>query len=89
MDLSAYTENSDVLIWVENILKSRTTFLKLKIFDVLIWVENVLKNWTTVLKLKMFLLCLKQDELAIFTLFISTNKLSVQLDMFNYQKVVK
>jgi len=27
-----HRENSDVLIWIENVLKSRTTFLKLKIF---------------------------------------------------------
>jgi len=50
--------------------------------DVLIWVENVLKNRTTFLKLK----CC---ELAVLTLYISTNKLLVQSAVYIYQNIVK
>jgi len=41
MDLSAYTENSDVLIWVENALANRTTFLSWKCF----YFARIKLNW--------------------------------------------
>jgi len=39
--------------------------------------------------LKIFLFCSNQVELAVFTLYISTNKLIVQSVVCSYQKVVK
>jgi len=33
LKLQLHTGSSDVLIWVENVLKNRTTFLKLKMFS--------------------------------------------------------
>jgi len=58
---------------------THTTCVHQENSDILIRVQNVLKNITKFWKIKMFSLCLIQDELALFTWYISTTKLLFQL----------
>jgi len=61
-------------LWLHRTVFSSTVFNKTERYvRDLIWVENVLKSRTRCLKLKIFSFCSNQFELAVFSLYISTN----------------